>query len=150
MNYFSTNLLQLINVAIVAFLSIVTMPLIDATIGFHTLLRVGDIDLLLSILLWGIIFFGYTAKVSTKQIQGHEIPFWKIHARQSISLYFLILILSPIAFPTLYQLATTTNPVLSLQTLLLTHITVVAIISVCIQTTYHLFIYSRGNENTSD
>lgn len=77
---------------IVLLLSIFLISIIEDTWGLHTLFRVGDIDMVVSILIIGGIIFGLATRTLVAYERGVKSVFTK-HIHQSFILYLAVGIL---------------------------------------------------------
>jgi hypothetical protein len=76
-------------VAVVSLISMLSIAVAERTVGLHTIYRVGDIETVIFILLYGGIVFNYLAKKFSIKDTSNSVTAGREHLYQSIGLYLI-------------------------------------------------------------
>ena len=83
--------INIIAVALVSILSVLSIVLAEKTIGLHTIYRIGDIEAFVFTLLYGGLIFNYLAKKFLNKNSDNQSSTLKQHLQQSVGLYLICL-----------------------------------------------------------
>ena len=107
MKYISP-LIYFIFAACVAVVTIFTVILVERTTGLHVFLRMGDVDFVVALFVWGGIIFFFGNKILF-HIARIEVPTFADHFRQCALLYPLLVIFGIAVIRLVYNFLTIEN-----------------------------------------
>lgn len=79
-----------LSIPVVFLVSVFTIRIIDINFGLHTIFWTGDIDMIVSMLFFGLLVFPYVTKFIVK-FEGTVSPIFSDHFRQSFLLYIFLI-----------------------------------------------------------